>query len=404
MVLSHNKYSLLLLTICGIVSCSKDINPFIPESGTIIDDSSSIMSPTTNDTGFNIENYIVRDYVHSISYDDDYSYTLVTNYCNSDSTLPNNSYPNIAYIAIDKEIINPSLFSQLLIEVFSNGVIFRKNVFSSIISYVPIYNLIPNRDYTYRVSYKDINDNTILIKDGHLKTIGQLRDLLIEGTDNARDIGGWHTANGSIVKYDRLFRSAELFRPGKYSITKEGINEIINNLGIDVEIDFGDYSDSSPISEYVEFVHGDLYQISSYNWELSGIADGGLIRNVFNLIVGKLSEGKKILFHCSEGCDRTGTLAFILNAILGVSESDLAKDYELSSFARESSLRCRNRNQNCYLNPLNGYPAMIAYLKDSVEGTSLQEKAINIMLGFGVNMETISLFQDLMLESTSFVK
>lgn len=38
-----------------------------------------------------------------------------------------------------------------------------------------------------------------------------------------------------------------------------------------------------------------------------------------------------LYFHCSGGCDRTGEIAFLLNALLGVEAEELFLDYELSS-------------------------------------------------------------------------
>ena len=49
-------------------------------------------------------------------------------------------------------------------------------------------------------------------------------------------------------------------------------------------------------------------------------------------IIGWLGQDKVVYFHCAGGADRTGTLAFLIEALLGVSESDLSKDYELTSF------------------------------------------------------------------------
>ena len=43
--------------------------------------------------------------------------------------------------------------------------------------------------------------------------------------------------------------------------------------------------------------------------------------------------GKSIYFHCRIGTDRTGTLAYILEGLLGVSEEDRVDDYELSFFS-----------------------------------------------------------------------
>ncbi len=39
-----------------------------------------------------------------------------------------------------------------------------------------------------------------------------------------------------------------------------------------------------------------------------------------------------VYMHCWGGADRTGTVAFILEGLCGVSEADLAIDYELTSF------------------------------------------------------------------------
>ena len=39
-----------------------------------------------------------------------------------------------------------------------------------------------------------------------------------------------------------------------------------------------------------------------------------------------------LLFHCRIGADRTGTLAYFLEGLLGVSEEDRIEDYELTYF------------------------------------------------------------------------
>ena len=43
-------------------------------------------------------------------------------------------------------------------------------------------------------------------------------------------------------------------------------------------------------------------------------------------------NGESIYFHCKIGTDRTGTLAYFLEGLLGVSEEDRLQDYELSYF------------------------------------------------------------------------
>lgn len=71
-----------------------------------------------------------------------------------------------------------------------------------------------------------------------------------------------------------------------------------------------------------------------------------------------------VYFHCHGGSDRTGTLAFLIEALLGVSESDLSKDYELTSFVGFSGARRRNGNGGWFFAP------MVRYLRTfAPEGT-----------------------------------
>ena len=44
-------------------------------------------------------------------------------------------------------------------------------------------------------------------------------------------------------------------------------------------------------------------------------------------------DGKNIFFHCRIGADRTGTMAYILEGLLGVPEEERLQDYELTVFS-----------------------------------------------------------------------
>ena len=55
-------------------------------------------------------------------------------------------------------------------------------------------------------------------------------------------------------------------------------------------------------------------------------------------VIGELKAGKPVFYHCQNGADRTGTIGFLIGALLGMSESDLAKDYELTTFCQEAAV------------------------------------------------------------------
>ena len=46
-------------------------------------------------------------------------------------------------------------------------------------------------------------------------------------------------------------------------------------------------------------------------------------------------EDKPVYFHCSVGADRTGSIAFLIGALCGMSEDQLAKEFELTSFSAD---------------------------------------------------------------------
>ena len=80
---------------------------------------------------------------------------------------------------------------------------------------------------------------------------------------------------------------------------------------------------------------------------------------------------KKVFFHCAVGTDRTGTIAMFLEGILGVGNSNIFDDYELSYFRREvwNSGKTRNGSE---INSL--------YNQIKASGTMEQEKFINWFL------------------------
>lgn len=77
----------------------------------------------------------------------------------------------------------------------------------------------------------------------------------------------------------------------------------------------------------------DLPNYSSYGVTLFNISgtSGNLYADSIKQIIRLLYNGQAVYIHCMVGADRTGTLAFLLEALLGVSESDLSKDFELTS-------------------------------------------------------------------------
>lgn len=100
---------------------------------------------------------------------------------------------------------------------------------------------------------------------------------------------------------------------------------------------------------------------------------GDLYQKAIRSIIGWLSEGKSVYLHCVGGADRTGTLAFLIEALVGVSESDLSKDYELTSFDGSHTRRRSDPGQG---NTEYILKYLINYLRQ-FEGSTINEKVVN---------------------------
>ncbi len=195
-----------------------------------------------------------------------------------------------------------------------------------------IYNLIPGVDYYYKV----LGREGVVLKTGCVRPVGPLR--WINGiVENVRDLGGWQ-ADGGHIAYGKLYRGAQL----SSSRMTEGAKDIFSNqLHIGVDLDLRGIKASEahygPVIEKAEYLKLPVEK----NMGRGTGNTQELYQQAIRAIVGWLGEGKAVYFHCAGGADRTGTLAFLIEALLGVSESDLSKDYELTTLARTNT-RLRN--------------------------------------------------------------
>ena len=193
-----------------------------------------------------------------------------------------------------------------------------------------IYNLIPGVQYYYKV----LDAGGKVLKTACVTPVGPLR--MINGVvGNMRDLGGWK-ADGGHIAYGKLYRGAALER-----ISSKGKEIFLDDLGISVDLDLRGYKESEyhlgAVIDGIDYLKLPLEK----NLGRGTGRTNELYQQAIRSIIGWLGEGRSVYFHCAGGADRTGSLAFLIEALLGVSESDLSKDYELTTFGR-SNTRLRN--------------------------------------------------------------
>lgn len=338
-------------------------------------------------TDINIDNPQVRDFVEDVDYtNQEYTITQVGTYSAPSVYYRKDcGFPMVVKWKLNRDIKNQILYisTNKLIPIADTVAVKSYDIPCGISDFA-VYNLIPNATYYYKVCGTDFDNNLIVIKEGCFTTIGQVHMLKIDGLKNVRDLGGWLTPNGKI-KYGLLFRGCELDDTGGgVELTHEGKKELFDRIRIKTDIDLRtDVGNTkSPIGALVDY---NCYPIQPYDTGLKDTITKGLIKSIFEKIEEKLSKSNAIYFHCQGGRDRTGTLAFLILGVLGVSESDIAKDYELTEFAY-ASYKADNPNTS---RKFAQYVSMVSYIK-TFNGVTFNDKIISYLLSIGISQATIN--------------
>ena len=169
-------------------------------------------------------------------------------------------------------------------------------------------------------------------------------------------------------------------------ITEKGIKEMVEVLKIKTELDVRQTEDNenggitvSPLGESVNYYSVPMKSGGNYF-----LLNMGVLKDVFAVFGNE--ENYPIVIHCSIGTDRTGVICFLINALLGVSEEDLYKDYLFSMFG--------NINNNRNASTIDDYLEKISF----AEGNTLKEKTYNYLVDLGVAESDIDTIIKMMTE------
>jgi hypothetical protein len=159
------------------------------------------------------------------------------------------------------------------------------------------------------------------------------------GLYNVRDIGGYPTAEGGVVRRGMLFRASSLHRlddEGAWAAFGAGtvidlrydrerlafplpgfITGELHSPFLPNDWNADPQSRDLPAAEFLASVFRDMVDFG-----------GDTVRKVLDRLAA--DEAYPAVFFCMAGKDRTGVLAAVLLALLGVSERDITDDFELS--------------------------------------------------------------------------
>lgn len=213
------------------------------------------------------------------------------------------------------------------------------------------------------------------------------RTVDIDGVSNARDLGGYVTTDGKVIKQGMIYRSAKLD-----DITELGRYTLLNVLGIKTDLDLRGYEEEAPIAElnYVPVACPWYSSGSNHIW----LNDYNKEEFAKAIKVFANPDNYPVIFHCSLGRDRTGTLAMVLGGLLGLDENTLMMEYELSVFSYWGTNGSTKYNNGLRNNIHDTY----LYIENNYEGDTFSEKVENFLLEIGVTAEEIDSIRSIMLE------
>lgn len=241
----------------------------------------------------------------------------------------------------------------------------------------PIYkleHLYSNTEYYYRVTA--YTSNGIEVSSGSFKTSDTPRILSIEGLSNVRDIGNWKTDSGKRIKQGLLIRGTEMDGAVEkdYHLTNTGLVDMLDEFGIKTDMDL------RAQSAITKDALGSRVEHSYYNMVMyeNIFTDEGKDRvKAFFADLADL-DNYPIYLHCTYGCDRTGTVCYLLEAMLGVSKGDCLRDYGLS---------------NLHIDRIRDVETGL----QQYEGNTLKEQAESYLLSCGVSEHQIESIRNIFL-------
>ena len=278
---------------------------------------------------FNMTNNPMTVYYNNIATwkndSDNFQTTMLTNFNNYNCKCTDNTCSTSGTVLCDKpksyDTGTGDRLNVYLYNTFTNSLGVEVSYTDS--SEGIIHNMIPNQTYYWELA----DDHDVY---GYVKAIANRRLLDVNGVRNLRDLGGLAVDTNGDGIADHTVKYGKLFRGEKPSTSQSSKNAFIS-LGIDEELDLRAASEVG--SSEVHLDNYKLRELKHYQIDRANYPSNyNMTRSVVREAMQDIVAGNSIYFHCRIGADRTGTLAYILEGLLQVTDEERLEDYEMTFF------------------------------------------------------------------------
>ena len=231
---------------------------------------------------------------------------------------------------------------------------------------------------------------------------------------NTRDLGGWTTIDGKVVKQGLIYRAPE-WEWSAVCETETGnyfeMPYLRDVLGIKLEVDLRAMNSNTGSGvtgqTYVDYFKcGSVYESTidssiprffceqagatvsfpSYSGLTSTAANRKAVWHTFTNfcdVVKADGSTKPVIFHCSHGKDRTGSLAYVLLGVLGVPRDSIERDWALSWYSEgKYDVYMNSNGPSKTVNTANSWllDGLINAINNNYSGATLKDKCYNYLL------------------------
>ncbi|MCQ2145790.1 MAG: tyrosine-protein phosphatase [Bacteroidales bacterium] len=222
-------------------------------------------------------------------------------------------------------------------------------------------NMIPGHIYAYQV--KDGNE---VKASGKFKAEGRVRMVTVEDTWNFRDLGGWTGLSNHQIEFGWVYRCGSLngvWQLGtsdrdmniladakNYSPLSKTSEQQLKDMGIKGELDLRAIPDEET-STKTDKSHAyslDMPHTGIADWVFKRIMTNNamsnpmtyysVVQDVAWIIDQVVNKNNPVAFHCKSGADRTGAVGFTILSLLGVSEGNIALEFEITNMSHEQKV------------------------------------------------------------------